>query len=75
MLSPGDGIAIAGVCAVAIGAVAKFAPGRKFDTNGWHKIFVGKELCQTKVNSFNIELKRIEKQLDDLNKFLRENGK
>jgi len=68
MLSPGDGIAIAGVCAVAIGAIAKYVP--KKSSNG-DKKYVMKETCQSNVEAFLRELGRVQRQLDDLNKFLR----
>ena len=74
MMSPGDGIAIAGVCAVIIGAIAKFTLKKKPETNGFHKIFVSKELCDTKVKAFSESLTRIEAQLAGIDKFLREKG-
>ena len=71
MLSPGDGIAIAGVCAVALGAISKYMPRRSGD-NGK---YVTKDMCNANVKSFLRELGRVQQQLDDLNKFLRDGRK
>ena len=70
MLSSGDGIAIAGVCAVMIGAIAKFV--RK--SNGSGGGYVLKDTCNTNVKAILREIGRLQQQFDDLNKFLR-NGR
>lgn len=71
MLSPGDGIAAASVCAVIIAAVIKLAPKRDFDIGFIDKLFVRKDLFDARIDALVVEIKRIAHQIDELNKFLR----
>ena len=76
MLSPGDGIALASIGGVIIAAIIKLVKNDKQGKSFWN--FVTKEACDAHVEMFlqqlkiySAQLQGIQKQLDDINKFLR----
>ena len=73
MLTPGDGIALAGVAGVIMVGLMRWLPRKTADfvKREECKEFVQKDACDSHIKAFLDQLHHIQDQLDDINKFLR----